>query len=149
MIDRQQVISQIEDIVNKETLAWNTQDVELLISIFHPDMVWPWPKNPQSHDPMDWVMEWGRYDYDRWKKSWQDLFDTHKLIRNERVIKRIEVSHEGDGAFAVVDIDTLWCDGEGKDNHWKGRTCKVYSFVNNQWKMIMQTGVLDYNDSMI
>ncbi len=149
MTDRAQVISEIEDMVNKETLAWNTQDVELLISIFHEDMVWPWPKHPKAHDPMDWVMEWGRYDYDRWKKGWQDLFDSHKLIRNERVIKKIEVSQEGDGALAVVDIDTLWRDVDEKDNHWKGRTCKVYTLVNGQWKMMMQTGVLDYDDVMI
>ena len=149
MVDKERIISEIEDMVNKETLAWNTQDVELLISVFHPDMVWPWPRHPQAHDPMDWVMEWGRYDYDRWKKGWQDLFDTHKLIRNERVINKIEVSNEGDGAFAVVDIDTLWRDGDGKDNHWKGRTCKVYTLVNNEWKMMMQTGVLSYDDVMI
>ncbi|MFW9843808.1 MAG: YybH family protein [Candidatus Thorarchaeota archaeon] len=149
MRDIEQVVSEIEDIVNKETLAWNTQNVELLISIFHPDMVWPWPKHPMAHNPMDWVMEWGRYDYDRWKKGWQDLFDTHKLIRNERVIKKIEVSQEGDGAFAVVDIDTLWRDAEGKDNHWKGRTCKVYTLIDNEWKMMMQTGVLVYDDVMI
>ena len=135
--------------VNKETLAWNTQDVGLLISIFHQDMVWPWPKHPQAHDPMGWVMEWGRYDYDRWKKGWQDLFDSHKLIRNDRVIKKIEVSQEGDGAFAVVDIDTLWRDADEKDNHWKGRTCKVYTLVNGQWKMMMQTGVLSDDDVMI
>ncbi len=149
MSDKKQAILEIEDMVNRETLAWNTKDVELLISIFHPDMVWPWPKHPQAHDPMDWIMEWGRFDYGRWKKGWQDLFDTHKLIRNDRVIKKIEVSQEGDGAFAVVDIDTLWRNGDGKDNHWKGRTCKIYTRVHNEWKMIMQTGVLIYDDVMI
>ena len=149
MIDKEQIISEIEDIVNRETLAWNTQDVELLISIFHPDMVWPWPKDPQAHDPMDWIIEWGRYDYDRWKNGWQELFDTHKLIRNERIIKKIEVSKEGDGAFAVVDIDTLWLSEKGLENHWKGRTCKVYTLVDNEWKMMMQTGVLNYDDVSI
>ncbi len=34
---------EIEEIVNRETRAWDTQDVELLMTIFHPDMVWPWP----------------------------------------------------------------------------------------------------------
>lgn len=149
MTDKERIIEAIEDMVNKETLAWNTQDVKLLLTIFHSDMVWPWPKNPQAHDPIDWVMEWGRYDFERWGAGWQDLFDTHKLIRNERVIKKIEVSQQGDGAFAVVDIDTLWRDADGKDNHWKGRTCKVYTLVNKEWKMMMQTGVLDYDDVMI
>ena len=35
----------IKEIVDRETLAWDTQDVELLLTIFHPDMVWPWPKD--------------------------------------------------------------------------------------------------------
>lgn len=149
MIDKDRIRAKIEDIVNRETLAWNTKDVELLISVFHPDMVWPWPKHAQAHDPMEWVMDWGRYDYDRWKNGWQELFDTHKLIRNERVIKKIEISNEGDGAFAVVDIDTLWRNEDDIDNHWKGRTCKIYTLANNEWKMMMQTGVLDYGDVSI
>ncbi len=32
---------EIEEIVNRETKAWDTQDVETLLTIFHPDMVWP------------------------------------------------------------------------------------------------------------
>jgi len=43
---------QIEEIVNRETRAWDSQDVDLLMTVFHPDMVWPWPRSPQSHDPM-------------------------------------------------------------------------------------------------
>ncbi|MFX0104602.1 MAG: nuclear transport factor 2 family protein [Candidatus Hodarchaeota archaeon] len=136
--------NEIEEIVNRETRAWDTQDIELLMTIFHPDMVWPWPRTPQSHDPMDWVLEWGKYDYNRWKNSWLKLFNTHKLDHNERKIRKIEISKEGDGAFAVVDIDTLWIDEEGNKNHWKGRVCKIYSKVKHQWKMIMQTGVLQY-----
>ena len=46
--------SEITEIVNRETRAWDTQDVDLLISIFHPDMVWPWSKTSKSHDPCDW-----------------------------------------------------------------------------------------------
>jgi hypothetical protein len=70
-------------------------------------MIWPWPKTPKSHDPMEWVLEMGRYDAERWGRTWQELFDTHELVHNEREIKKIKVSKEGDGAFAVVDIDTL------------------------------------------
>lgn len=47
---------EIIEIVNRESRAWDTQDVNLLLSIFHSDMVWPWPRTPQSHDPMDWEM---------------------------------------------------------------------------------------------
>jgi len=136
---------QIKEIVDRETRAWDTQDFELLMTVFHQDMVWPWPRTPQSHDPLDWVIEWGRYDCARWKSGWQNLFDTHRLVRNDRQIKKIEVSREGDGAFAVVDIDTLWIDTGGNENLWKGRVCKVYSKVGNEWKMTMQTGVLDYS----
>jgi ketosteroid isomerase-like protein len=137
--------NEIEEIINRETRAWDTQDIELLMTVFHPDMVWPWPKNPQAHDPMDWIIPWGRFDYERWKKGWQELFDTHKLVHNKREIKKIEVSKEENGAFAVVDIDTLWMDEKGKENHWKGRVCKVYTKCNDEWKLIMHTGVLDYS----
>ena len=136
---------QIESIVNRETHAWDTQDVDALMTIFHPDMVWPWPRTPQSHDPMNWVLEWGRYDRQRWRDGWQELFDTHRLAHNKRELRKIEISKEGDGAFAVVDIDTLWIDRDGNENHWKGRTCKVYTKTGDEWKMKMQTGVLDYS----
>ncbi len=142
-------IDQIEEIVKRETKAWDTQDVDLLMTVFHHDMVWPWPPHPKAHNPMDWVIEWGRYNAERWSRGWQDLFDTHELVHNIRKIKRIEVSKEGDGAFAVVDIDTLWRDSSGNDNHWMGRTCKIYSKVQSEWKMTAQVGVLDYHDVSI
>ena len=135
---------EITEIVNRETRAWDTQDVNLLISIFHPDMVWPWPRTFQSHDPMDWIMALGRFNKERWSKGWQDLFDSHKLAHNKREIKKIVVSDEKDGAFAVVDIDTLWIDKQNNRNHWKGRVCKVYSRIGSEWKMTMHTGVLTY-----
>ena len=147
--EKADVISEIEEMVNKETLAWDTKNVRLLLSLLHPDMVWPWPRHAHAHDPMNWVLEWGRYDYERWGSRWQKLFDTHQLIHNHRVIKKIEVSKECDGAFAVVDIDTLWRDQAGNENHWFGRVCKVYSLTNDEWKMIMQTGALDYRDATI
>jgi len=143
-MSEREIRKEIKRIVDRETRAWDIQDVELLLTVFHPDMVWPWPKTPQSHDPVEWVLEWGRYNYNRWRKGWLDLFNTHKLVHNKRVTRKIEISKEGDGAFAVVDIDTLWEDSNGNKNHWKGRVCKVYTKVNLEWKMIMQTGVLEY-----
>ena len=134
----------ITEIVNRETRAWDTQDAELLISVFHQDMAWPWPKTPKSHDPMEWEFVLGRYNYERWKKTWQELFDTHSLLHNKREIKKIVVSDEKDAAFAVVDIDTLWINKNKKKNHWKGRVCKVYSKTGNEWKMTMHAGVLEY-----
>lgn len=35
--------SEIEEIIDRETRAWDTKDVDLLLSIFHTDMVWVWP----------------------------------------------------------------------------------------------------------
>ncbi|MGI8997894.1 MAG: YybH family protein [Pyrinomonadaceae bacterium] len=140
-----EIEAEITEIVNRETRAWNTQDAELLLSVFHPDMVWPWPRTPQSHDPLDWVMELGRYDEARWRRGWQELFDTHRLAHNRREIKKILISTEGDGALAVVDIDTLWINSDGRENRWQGRVCKVYAKVGAEWKMTMHTGVLDYS----
>jgi ketosteroid isomerase-like protein len=130
--------------VNRETRAWDTQDIELLITIFHPDMVWPWPGTVNSHDPMDWIFVLGRFDRERWKNVWRHLFATHRLVHNRRQIQKIEISDQGDAAFAVVDVDTLWRDQEGNDFHWKGRACKVYSRIGEAWKMTMHTGLLEY-----
>ena len=60
---------EIDEIVNLETKAWDMQDGETLISIFHKDMVWPWPKTPESHDPMEWIMILGGYDKKRGMKN--------------------------------------------------------------------------------
>jgi len=136
--------AEIREIIDRETRAWDTQDVDLLLSVLHPDMVWPWPPTVDAHDPCDWLLVWGRYNRERWRKGWQELFDTHDLIHNRRTTKRIVVSEEGDGAFAVVDIDTLWRSKQGIDNHWLGRTCKIYTLMDEGWKMIAQTGVLEY-----
>jgi len=144
MKPRAEVEKEILEIVNRETGAWDAKDVNLLITVFHPDMVWPWPPSSDAHDPMKWVMVLGRFDAPRWKKVWQDLFDSHDLVHNKRSIQRIEVSEHGDGALAVVDVDTLWRDRNGKDFHWKGRACKVYSRVGTDWKMTMHTGLLEY-----
>lgn len=56
--------AEIKEVVNRETEAWDKQDVEKLMSIFHSDMVWPWPRTPQSHNPIDWIFELGRFNYE-------------------------------------------------------------------------------------
>jgi ketosteroid isomerase-like protein len=134
--------AQIREIVERETRAWNTQDVELLLSIFHPDFVWPFPRD---HDPVTWTLRLGRFDRERWTAEYRELFETHELVHNRRQIVKIELSEQRDGAFAVVDIDTLWRHREtGEEDRWRGRTCKVYSLVRGEWKLTMHTGVLDY-----
>jgi hypothetical protein len=138
--------NEIMDMVNRETEAWDRQDAEMLVSIFHPDMVWPWPPDNKAHDPIKWVFVMGRYDRRRWQESWQELFDTHKLIHNNRTIQKIEISADGGGAMAVVDVDTIWENrATGIRDHWKGRACKIYSLVDGSWKMTAHTGLLEYN----
>lgn len=144
-VSKQQVENLIQSLVDQETLAWDTQDTGLLISLFHPDMVWPWPPDNQAHDPLDWVFPQGRFNNERWQASWQELFDTHELIHNKRRTLRIEVSSEGDGAFAVVDVDTLWQHKiTKKQMHWLGRACKGFTLTPDGWKLIFHTGLLQY-----
>ena len=102
------VEAEIREIVDRETRAWDTQDVALLLSVFHPDMVWPWPRTYTSVDPVDWRLVLGRFDEERWRRFFEEHFAAHELVHNRRSLAKIEVSAEGDGALAVVDIDTLW-----------------------------------------
>jgi ketosteroid isomerase-like protein len=141
----QSVESEIQALVDRETDAWNRQDAEALVEIFHPDMVWPWPPDGVTHDPAGWVFPMGRYDRARWKGSWEDLFRSHELVHNRRATVRLSVSEQQDGAFAVVDVDTLWRHREtGQAFHWKGRACKGYTKVGDRWLLIFHTGLLDY-----
>jgi hypothetical protein len=57
---------------------------------------------------------------------------------------RISVSPEGDAAFAVVDVDTLWRSASGAEQHWVRRAGKFYARVGGVWKMTMHTGLLAY-----
>jgi ketosteroid isomerase-like protein len=142
--------AQIQAMVDLETTAWNNQDAECLVSLFHPDMVWPWPPDSSSHDPASWVLPMGRYDRERWKAGWVELFEKYQLVHNRRSTIRICVSAEGDGAFAVVDVDTLWrsrTDGTSLD--WKGRACKGYTKVGSRWLLVYHTGLLEYRDQRL
>lgn len=108
-------------------------------------MVWPWPSRYDAHDPAQWRLVMGRFDAERWGTAYTGLFADWELVHNRRDTVKIEVAREGDGAFAVVDIDTLWRRRDGGDEmHWKGRVCKVYALVEGEWKMTMHTGALSY-----
>lgn len=43
---------QIQGMIDQETRAWDARDAETLVSLFHPDMVWPWPGDKHAHDPL-------------------------------------------------------------------------------------------------
>ena len=143
-LEIQVVEAEIQAMIDRETAAWDTQDAEALVDLFHPDMVWPWPPDAQAHDPSTWIFPYGRYNRDRWRAEWQSLFETHALVHNRRATVKITLSAEGDGAFAVVDVDTLWRDEAGRDFHWLGRAGKGYTRVDGEWKLIMHTGLLQY-----
>ena len=137
--------SAIHEIIDRETRAWNTADVPLLLSVFHPDMVWAWPATYTSLDPADWHLRLGKFNASRWGLFYEDLFRTRTLIRNDRKTVRIELSAQGDGALAVVDIDTLWRENDSaNEDHWLGRTCKLYALVSDGWRMTSQVGALRY-----
>lgn len=107
-------------------------------------MVWVWPTDANKHDPMTWTSFLGKFEHNRWSKVYLEWFSTYALIHNERKTEKIFVTKQGDGAFAVVDIDTLWKADNGEVSHWHGRTCKTYSKTETGWKMISQVGVLKY-----
>jgi ketosteroid isomerase-like protein len=137
--------SEIQAMVDQETAAWDRQDAEALVDLFHPDMVWPWPPHSGAHNPAEWVFPQGRYERSRWKAGWEELFRTHELVRNVRRTIRIAVSVEADGGFAVVDVDTLWRRrSDAELFHWKGRACKGYTKVGGRWLLIFHTGLLEY-----
>ncbi len=140
-----QVETLIQSLVDRETDAWNRKDAEALVSLFHPDMVWPWPPDGQAHDPASWIFPQGRYDKTRWKLGWEQIFRDYELVRNIRKTVKIVVSNEEDGGFAVVDVDTLWKHRTtGETMLWKGRACKGYTKVGHQWFLVFHTGLLDY-----
>ncbi len=64
---------EIVEIVNRETNAWNSKDTELLLSIFHEDMVWVWPEANFEHDPIKWKIGMGRYNHERWGKFYKSF----------------------------------------------------------------------------
>jgi len=138
---------QIQALVDLETKGWNMKNPDLFLAIIHSDMVWPWPPMADAPDPVDWVFVLGRFDRERWRGNWQDIFDSHDLVHNQRDTVKIEISKEQDAAFAVVDIDTLWRHKKTKEDfHWKGRVCKIYTRIpTGEWKFIFQTGALDYS----
>ncbi len=135
---------EVSELINRETKAWSDKSVDLLLSIFHPDMVWVWTSDPKNYDPISWSLPQGKFDYDRYHKIYTDWFSKFDVIRNNRKTVKILTSKQADGAFAVVDIDTLWRSKTGEESHWVGRTGKTYVKTSGGWKLINQVGVFTY-----
>ena len=139
------VQDEIQAMVDRETRAWGSQDADTLVSLFHPDMVWLAQRFKRSRSTrLD--MPDGSLSSRSVEEFLADSFDTHLLVHNRRKTLKITVTEEGDGAYAVVDVDTLWRHREtGEDFHWVGRACKVYTKVGDDWKLISHTGLLNYD----
>ncbi len=103
-------------------------------------MVWLWPQTSGSHDPLNWLIEVGGFDRERWRAGWGELFGGG-VTRNERDIRKVVVSPEGDAAVAIVDVDVEWLNEDGEPVKWVGRVSKVYSKVDGQWKMVTHNGL--------
>jgi len=69
---------------------------------------------------------------------------SEKGLKNEGKDLTDTVIVRCDGYVAEFDIDTLWIDAREQKFHWKGRVCKVYALVKDEWKMTMHSGVLEY-----
>lgn len=134
------MVEQIEEMIARERRAWQEGDVDLLLSIFHPDMVWVWPQTGGSLDPLDWISEVGRFEAERWLQGWAEIF-SYELLRNEREIRKVVVSPENDGAFAVVDCDIEWRPPDADPVRWRGRTLKTYALEQGRWLMVTHIGL--------
>jgi len=134
----------VRALIEREQRAWETGNADLLLTVFHPDMVWPFPRTSTSVDPLDWSIGFGRFDAERWRALWQHLFDTFDLVHDRWTIRSIQVAPEGDAALAVVDLDALWRAADGAEEHWHGRVAKGYTQVGEEFKLIFHTGALEY-----
>jgi hypothetical protein len=86
----------------------------------------------------------GRFDAERGRRAYGDLFDAYELVHSRRRIVTLQVSDANDGAFAVVDIGALWRHRvPDEEMRWQGRVCKVYALVGGEWKLTQHTGALD------
>ena len=143
---------EIQEIIDRESRAFDTADSALMLSCYHPDLVWAWPPHSRAYDPMDWVIRMGRFDYDRWFKLTEQFFATHTIIHNTRITRKITMTDEQDGALAVVDVDTSFRQHKDKDSPWhedgdelhiKGRAAKIYTTVGDEWKLLYQPGTME------
>jgi hypothetical protein len=102
----------IREIIDRRDTGLGT----LLLSVFRPDMVWAWPATYTSTTLSSGVSHWAGSMLSA--GSGRGHCSTIAARRC-----RIEISAQGDGAFAVVDIDTLWRnDTTGAEDHLLGRT---------------------------
>ncbi|MBI1356725.1 MAG: DUF4440 domain-containing protein [Acidobacteria bacterium] len=133
------VVDKIEEIVHRESQAWDEGDVELLLSICHPDLVWVWPPSGFAGDLLAAKLQVSRFDPERWRAGWGGVL-ANELLRNDRKIRKVTVAPDGDSAVAIVDVETAWRTPEGSAG-WSGRSTKCFVRVGGDWKMIAHIGL--------
>ena len=137
------VEDEIQAMVDRETDAWDRQDAETLVSLFHPDMVWPWPPDADSHDPARMGLPAGPLRPRAVATGLAGPLRFARLVHNRRRTVRIEVSRS---RTAPSRSSTSTRSGEnrasGQPFHWKGRACKGYTKVGDRWLLIFHTGLL-------
>ncbi len=138
------VTAEIEEIAGRETRAWSARDVDLLLSVFHPDIVLAVAARRGLPRSRQLGLRHGPFRPGAMAPVVAGALRQPRSRPYRREIVRITATEERDGAFAVVDVDTLWRRDDGADFHWKGRACKVYTRVAGEWKLIMHTGLLRY-----
>jgi ketosteroid isomerase-like protein len=133
------VIDRIEEMVHREAQAWDERDVDLLLSTFHPDLVWVWPADGEAGDLTATKLQVSRFDPDRWHQGWSRIFSNELLVNRRRVLS-VTPSPEGDSGVAIVDVETFWRTPQGQAG-WRGRATKCYVRVGDGWKLMTQIGL--------
>lgn len=133
------VIDRIEEIVHLETRAWDEGDVDLLLSLFHPDLIWIWPTDGHAGDLLASKLQVSKFDAERWQAGWSSILG-NELLLNKRHILSVTASPAGDSAVAIVDVETSWRTAAGQAG-WSGRATKCYVRVGDSWKMIAHIGL--------
>ena len=133
------VVDAIENVIHRETQAWDEGDVDLLFGIFHPELVWIWPPTGFVGDLLGSKLQVSRFDPDHWRAGWSSIF-SNELLRNERQIRKVTPSPRGDAAVAVVEVAASWRTAQGAAG-WSGLATKCYVRVGGGWKMITHIGL--------
>ena len=96
--------AELQEMVDRESRAYETYDANLMLTLFHPDMVWVWPPHSRAYDPMEWVLRMGRFEKNRWRAYLQKFFDEYEVLHNSRVTRKIYVSPALPGYHASANI---------------------------------------------
>lgn len=122
-------------LVDREPSAWAAKDVEALVDLYHPEMVWTTLTEDEGKVGLGSLMLSG-LDADRWRAAWKRHFATHDLVHHEQETCEVHVAEDGSGGFAIVERDALWREKRsGEVERWNGRALKIYTREGSGWRM--------------